>query len=83
LFGYPFFEGSNASEILRLNRKFTSEFDAITKVKQEIKDPNSKISKDGLNLLLQLLEFDPKKRISAAQAIAHPYFTPLFNASTM
>jgi len=81
LFGYPFFEGANASEILRLNRKFTSEFDPINTVKSEIKDPISKINKEGLNLLLQLLEFDPKKRISAAQAIAHPYFNPLFTTS--
>jgi len=77
LFGYPFFEASNASEILRLNRKFTSEFDAIHTVRQEIKNPNSKISKDGLNLLLQLIETDPKRRITAAQALSHPYFIPV------
>jgi len=47
LFGYPFFEGSNASEILRLNRKFTTEFDGLNTVRQELKNPNSKINKDG------------------------------------
>jgi len=47
LFGYPFFEANNASEILRLNRKFTAEFDAIHTIKTEIKNNSTKISKDG------------------------------------
>jgi len=76
-FGSPFFEGSNASEILKCNRKFTVEFAALDNVKREIKDSNSKISKDGLNLLLQLTEIDQKKRPSAAQALHHPFFTPV------
>jgi len=57
LFGYPFFEGANASEILRLNRKFTSEFDAINTVKQELKDPISKISKDGISLIWEFWNY--------------------------
>ena len=77
LFGYPFFEGQNASEILRMNRKFTFEFDAIYVIKQEMKNPASKISKDALNLLLLLLELDPMKRISAEEALSHPYFIPV------
>lgn len=47
LFGTPFFEGSNASEILRLNRKFTVEFEGLQTLKQEMKNPNTKINKDG------------------------------------
>jgi len=77
LFGYPFFEANNASEILRLNRKFTAEFDAIHTIKTEIKNNNTKISKDGLNLLIQLVEFDAKKRAPAAQALCHSYFIPV------
>jgi len=35
-----------------MNRKFTFEFDAIYVIKQELKNPNSKISKDGkLNVI--------------------------------
>lgn len=48
LFGYPFFDAPNASEILKVNRKFTAEFEAIATVKQELKNPSSKISKEGM-----------------------------------
>jgi len=47
LFGYPFFDGSNASEILKLNRKFTVEFEALATIGKELKNPNSKISREG------------------------------------
>jgi len=77
VFGFPFFEADNASEILRQNRKYTNAFDGMCVIKQELKDSSSKISKDALNLLLLLLEQDPKKRISAADALNHPYFIPV------
>lgn len=32
------------------------------------------LSNNGMDLLLRLLEFDPKKRISAKEALDHPYF---------
>lgn len=36
--------------------------------------------KDDLqwDLLIKLLEFDPNKRFSAAEALQHPYFTCVF-----
>ena len=52
LFGFPFFEADAGSEILRMNRKFTNEFDAIAQIKQELKNPYSKISKEGKNAML-------------------------------
>lgn len=35
------------------------------------------LSNNGLDLLYQLLEFDPAKRISAEDALKHPYFQEL------
>ena len=29
---------------------------------------------DGLELLLQMLQYDPEKRIRAEEALQHPYF---------
>eukprot|EP00331_Platyophrya_macrostoma_P004586 CAMPEP_0176430336 /NCGR_PEP_ID=MMETSP0127-20121128/14191_1 /TAXON_ID=938130 /ORGANISM="Platyophrya macrostoma, Strain WH" /LENGTH=634 /DNA_ID=CAMNT_0017812203 /DNA_START=8 /DNA_END=1912 /DNA_ORIENTATION=- len=77
LFGYPFFDGKDGSEILQINRKYTNEFDSIAKIKQELKNPNTKISRDGLNLLLDLLEFDQKKRKQASTCLEHQFFTPV------
>jgi len=82
LFAYPFFDGSSASEILQLNREF-NEFEALYTLKKEIKDPSSKINKEGLNLLFQLLEFNQKKRVSAAQALSHSYFTTVTPVSPL
>jgi len=31
-------------------------------------------SKSGLNLLTSMLEYDPKRRITAEEALDHPYF---------
>jgi len=79
--GSPFFEGSNASEILKVNRRFTVDHDPIANIRRELKDSTSKIPKEGLNLLLQLIEFDQKKRLSANQVLTHPYYTPTLGGS--
>lgn len=52
LFGFPFFDGGNASEILRLNRKYTVEFEALARIDQELANPNSKISREGKNFFI-------------------------------
>jgi len=44
------------------------------KIASELNNVQSKINKNGLNLLLSLLEVDKDKRISASQALKHPFF---------
>jgi len=76
LFNNPMFEGTTAADILKLNRKYCQDYPLLNTIKNEFKDPVSKISKDGINLLLDLVEFNAKKRITASQALAHSYFIP-------
>ncbi|KAM0944550.1 putative protein-serine/threonine kinase CMGC-CDK-PITSLRE family [Dioscorea sansibarensis] len=40
--------------------------------------PASMLSKQGYDLLKRLLEVNPRKRISAAAALKHPWFSDLF-----
>ncbi|KAJ1885746.1 hypothetical protein LPJ71_009294 [Coemansia sp. S17] len=40
-----------------------------------------KLSAKGIDLLRRLLEYAPEKRISAEQALLHPYFDELRNIS--
>jgi len=47
IFGFLFFDGPNASEILKTNRKFTADFQTLAAIKDELKSPTSKISKEG------------------------------------
>jgi len=77
LFSQPLFEGSTAQDILRANRKFFADYPVLNAIRLEYKDSMSKISKDGINLLLDLIEFDPKKRITANHALTHPFFIPV------
>jgi cyclin-dependent kinase len=42
--------------------------------RKNFKELCPKLNNDGLDLLQKLLEFDPEKRISAADALEHPFF---------
>ena len=42
------FEGTTAADILKLNRKFCQDYPLLNTIKNEFKDPASKISKDGI-----------------------------------
>jgi len=63
-----------------MNKDF-SELDPLYAIKKEKMDPKGKINKEGLNLVVQMLEFDQKKRMTAAQALSHSYFIPMGSAS--
>jgi serine/threonine protein kinase len=78
LFGEPFLEGTGVTEILKNNRKISNMNQGYQILKKALDNPSeTKIPKDALNLLQKLLEIDPHKRITAAEALYHPYFTPI------
>ncbi|KAF9686564.1 hypothetical protein SADUNF_Sadunf02G0002300 [Salix dunnii] len=44
---------------------------------QSLSSAVTNLDKDGLDLLVQMLQYDPSKRISAKKAMEHPYFDDL------
>jgi len=75
LFGSPLIKGKKISEILELNKSNSNNFDSFIQViKQELASFTTRFNKEGLNLILKLLEFDHKKRISANDALKSLYF---------
>jgi len=73
LFGRPLFESKDTTSILDLNKCFSYAKTCET-ITDEFLDPSSNINKQGLDLLMRLLEPDQFKRISASEALEHPYF---------
>jgi calcium-dependent protein kinase len=68
LVGYPPFAGSNTQEILG----------AVKLGKYEMSSPEwSKINKNAKDLVKKMLEYNPDKRISAKEALAHPFFSKI------
>ncbi len=43
----------------------------------EVKEEDSQLLEDAGDLLLRLLEWDPEKRITAAEALKHPFVASL------
>lgn len=73
LFGRPLILAGDASRTLDLNRDF-DDLEIIYLIKKEIVNPDSKVNKEGLNLILQMLKSNPRTRVTAAEALEHPYF---------
>lgn len=65
LFGHSIFPGKKYSEILAQNRSCDFDFSD---------DKYKKIPRDTLDLLMRMLEKDPRKRMNADDALQHPYF---------
>ena len=61
----PLFEGSRYDEVYKRNKEM--QFNLNSEVYQHI-------DKDAMNLLRIMLQADPSKRISAHQALQHPFF---------
>jgi len=77
MYGKPLFEGQSCSKIVASNKDMNNIHSHISQIQKEIKDKKSKMNKEGLSLLVQLLEPDHKKRIKAKEALGHAYFKPL------
>ena len=69
LTGRPLFRGENVNEILLKNQNCELEFT------QRYWD---KISNEAKDLATGLLKKDPKERLTAAQALEHPWFKKVF-----
>jgi calcium-dependent protein kinase len=65
LSGRPPFSGDDDREIMLKVRKGKYDLES---------EPFDKLSKSGLDLIKNLLEIDPKKRLSASEAIEHLWF---------
>ena len=63
--GKTLFRGKELREVIILNRECKINFDSI--------DNNPSISNDARDLLKKLLMKDPKQRLSAAEALSHPF----------
>lgn len=60
------FPGTNSQDVLAQNKRCYLNFN------QEIYD---KVPFEALNLLKWMLDVDPERRVSAEEALRHPYFT--------
>jgi len=70
LFGFPLFRKQDA---LRQNKLFSDQM-IVGFLIREMKKVECKITQQGINLLLRLLETNPKTRITAADCLKNPFF---------
>lgn len=56
-------------------QKFTFKGPPVCQLGKKIKNSRLDLSDTGIHLLLQMLEYNPENRISAADALEHPWFT--------
>jgi len=73
LCGYPPFKGDSELETLALVHEGKYSFESVTW---------DRISHESKNLIKNLLEFDPKKRISAAEALKDPWIMGHLESTT-
>jgi serine/threonine protein kinase len=76
LFKAPFFPGIDHQDVLRQNRYFNLDNQAVETIANECTNPHGLIPKNALLLLAELLDLRPSDRISSSEAMDHPYVCP-------
>ena len=66
--GVSAFPGKNYNEVLSQNRASNFTFDG---------EDYKRLEPDAYNLLVKMLKKDPKERITAVDALKHPYFSSM------
>jgi serine/threonine protein kinase len=79
LFKYPLFDSHGRSTALKQNMDDSFIKGIKNIIMEELNDSESKINHQALNLLQSLLQFNKNKRISASEALNHPYIKPTGN----
>eukprot|EP00826_Nyctotherus_ovalis_P064050 TRINITY_DN9390_c0_g2_i6.p1 TRINITY_DN9390_c0_g2~~TRINITY_DN9390_c0_g2_i6.p1 ORF type:complete len:404 (+),score=94.64 TRINITY_DN9390_c0_g2_i6:111-1322(+) len=51
-------------------------------LKKLLREKVAKASDEAINLMLSMMSFNPTKRLTASQCMAHPYFSPLLPGSS-
>ncbi|CAD8141470.1 unnamed protein product [Paramecium octaurelia] len=69
--GKDLFPGSDYQEILRINKKCNIVLDSLTIYKTPA---------EAIDLITQLLKINPKERITAQNALLHPYFSQKYES---
>jgi len=72
LMGQRFFNDSSQTRVLQLNKESNGS-KALNELKKEINNPDTKMDINALNLLICMLDFNPKTRILPSQAVNHKY----------
>ena len=69
--GVEFIEHSNSSSALANMNEIAKKYKGTRPLQQLL----TKLPKDGLDLVTKMLAFEPDKRITAQQALQHPFFS--------
>jgi len=72
LFGQRFFNDNSQTRVLQLNKESNGS-KALNELKKEINNPDTKMDINALNLMICMLDFNPKTRILPSQAVNHKY----------
>ena len=64
--------------MIALNKTYNDMF-LVNAMKDAMKTPNNNVDKDGVSLLLSLLDPDRRRRMTAENALEHDFFSSVHN----